>query len=449
VDNIPKQETEVQSDTTKKLLQTSSLRLRWIWTEASIWTDNMLTALENGVKGNRWFSLIDKVYRPGTLLAAWEKVRANRGCAGIDRVTIEKFASQEYKYLEELADSIKTGNYVPKSVKRIHIPKEKGKTRPLGIPSVIDRVAQQAVKLVIEPIFEKEFLEVSYGFRPGRGAKDALREVDRLIKEGYTFVVDADLQSYFDTIPHLNLMEKLSSYISDGRLLNLVEKWLKQDIMEDCKLWKPLEGTPQGAVLSPLLSNLYLHDLDKTITAAGGKMIRYADDFVILNRSQAEAEDMMSLVKTWVTMNGLKLHPEKTHIGNCLVKGQGFEFLGYRFEAGERRVRNKSTQKFRDKIKALTPRSCGKAVIHVIRKLNQTLRGWYEYFKHVHHKWGLNPEDAFVRRRLRAILRRNEKRPGHGKTFEDHRRWPNDYFAKLGLFAMEKFRRLEIASRPR
>jgi len=444
VDKNPKQETEAPTDVTQR--QTSYRRSRWDWAEATIWTDNMLTALENGVKGNKWFSLIDKVHKPNTLLVAWTKVQANKGAAGIDRVTIERFTEHSRKYLEELENDIKLGKYVPKAVKRVYIPKGQGKMRPLGIPCVIDRIAQQAVKLVIEPVFEKEFLDTSFGFRPKRGAKDALREVDRLIKEGYTYVVDADLESYFDTISHPKLMDKLRRYISDGKILELIELWLKQSIMEECREWNPTQGTPQGGVLSPLLANLYLHDLDTVITEAGGKMIRYADDFVILNKSQKEAENMLNKVREWVTTNELKLHPEKTHVGNCLIKGQGFEFLGYRFESGDRTVRNKSCQKFRDKVKTMTARSCGKSISQVIRNLNPMIRGWYEYFKHVNHKYGLETQDSFVRRRLRAILMRQEKKPGFGKTIRAHMKWPNKYFAKLGLFVMENNRRLEIAS---
>lgn len=446
MDSNPKQETEVRTDEVTR--QTSNLRLRWMWTEATIWTDNMLAALEFGVKERKWFSLIDKVYRPSTLWSAWQKVKKNKGAAGIDQVTVERFTIGELKYLKELEENLKEGAYRPKAVKRVHIPKGQGKKRPLGIPSVIDRIAQQAVKLVIEPIIEKEFLDISYGFRPGKGAKDALREVDHLIKEGYTFVVDADLQSYFDTIPHEKLMDKISKYISDGKLLKLIEQWLKQDIMEECKTWTPNQGTPQGGVLSPLLANLYLHDLDVLITEAGGKMIRYADDFVIMTRNQEEALSMLAKVQEWVEKNGLTINPEKTHVGNCLIEGQGFEFLGYRFESGTRWIRKKSIQKFRDKIREKTKRTCGQSIETIIKAVNMVLKGWYNYFKHV-SKWDLNTFDAFVRRRLRAILRKQNKRSGFGRSLEDHKTWPNEYFAKLGLFVMEKSRRQELASRSR
>lgn len=442
---IPKQETEIQAEKSVKR-QTSNLRQRWHWTEATIWTDAMLTALENGVKGGKWFSLSDKVYKPQTLLRAWEKVRKNRGAAGVDKVTVKRFMQQEDKYLLELNEQIKTGAYNSDQIRRVYIAKGEGNTRPLGIPCVKDRIVQQAVKLVIEPIFENEFHENSYGFRPERGTKDALREVNRLIEEGYTCYVDADLKAYFDTISHPKLMDKLARYISDGRILELIEGWLKAGIMEGNTTWIPEMGTPQGGVLSPLLANLYLHDLDQKIAKEGGKMIRYADDFVILTKSKSEAEKMLEYVREWTEENELKLHPDKTHTGDCFKEGQGFDFLGYRFEGGKRWIRKKSIQKFRDKVREKTKRSCGKSIIEVIESLNPLMRGWYEYFKHI-TKWSLEAFDGFVRRRLRSILRKQNKKTGTGRTAKDHKTWPNKFFANLGLFDMEKHRSLELVAR--
>lgn len=243
-------------------------------------------------------------------------------------------------------------------------------------------------------------------------------------------------------------MRKLEKYISDSKLLGIIEQWLKQEIMEDCKNWVPDQGSPQGAVLSPLLANLYLHDLDVVISNASGKIIRYADDFVILSKNQETAEYMLKIVQEWVTTNGLILHPEKTHIGNCLIEGQGFDFLGYRFENGTRWIRKKSILKLRDRVRELTRRTCGQSIITIITKLNPVLRGWYGYFKHV-SKWGLETFDSFVRRRLRAILRKQNKRPGMGWTVKDHMEWPNKFFANLGLFVMEEHRRLDIARQSR
>lgn len=209
-----------------------------------------------------------------------------------------------------------------------------------------------------------------------------------------------------------------------------------------------MQGTPQGGVLSPLLANLYLHDLDVKIAQANGKMVRYADDFVIFAKTQEEAHQMLHLVKEWVQENELILHPNKTHVGNCLIEGQGFEFLGYRFENNKRWIRRKSIQKFRDNIRSKTRRSGGISIESVISQINPTLRGWSEYFKHV-TKWGLETFDSFVRRRLRAILKTQNKKPGFGKNLNDHIKWPNKYFASLGLFAMEQFRNQEIARRSR
>ena len=211
------------------------------WVEAAIWTERMVSALENGVKGGRWFSLIDKVYAPKTLAAAWEKVRANGGAAGVDGESVERFEARSEAYLAELSESLRSGRYRPLAIRRVDIPKGDGATRPLGIPAVKDRVVQTAVKLVIEPIFEATFHPSSYGFRPGRSCKDALREVDALIKDGRRYVVDADLKGYFDSIPHERLMERVRARIADGRLLDLLESWLKQDIMSGMESWTPTE----------------------------------------------------------------------------------------------------------------------------------------------------------------------------------------------------------------
>ena len=226
-------------------------RDQWWWTEASIWTERMVLALGNGVKGGKWYSLMDKAVRPTTLEAAWRKVARNHGAAGVDGQSIERFAAQAERYLRELQHSLEDGSYRPHPVKRVEIPKGDGRTRPLGIPTVQDRIVQTALKMVIEPIFETQFRPGSYGFRPGRSCKDALREVDRLLKEGFTWVVDADLQSYFDSIPHARLMALVAGSISDGPVLSLLEGFLQQDIMKDMARWRPTTGTPQGAVITP------------------------------------------------------------------------------------------------------------------------------------------------------------------------------------------------------
>jgi len=401
---------------------------------APIWTDAMLAALEFGVKGGKWHSLIDKVYRLETLELGWAQVERNAGAAGVDRMSVERFAQGRDHYLAELAQALRDGSYRPQPVRRVYIPKGKGQ-RPLGIPAVKDRVVQAALKLVIEPIFEHEFEPRSYGFRPGLGCMDALREVDRHLKAGYFWVVDADLQSYFDTIPHARLLAKVGGRIADGRVVGLIEQFLKQDIMEDLKRWTPISGSPQGAVVSPLLANIYLHELDVEMRAAGLVMVRYADDAVVLCRTAEEAEAALARLRAWVNANGLTLHPDKTHVGDCRVEGQGFEFLGYRFEAGQRWVRKKSLMSLRDKIRAQTKRNSGYSIGCVIASLNPVLKGWYGYFKHA-HRFTFSSIDGFVRRRLRAMLRRQKHRPGQGLCLRDHQQWPNAFFAALGLFTM-------------
>jgi RNA-directed DNA polymerase len=406
----------------------------------------MLAALENGVKGGQWFSLIDKVYRPATLEAAWQKVAANAGAAGVDGQSVEQFAARAETYLEELGEALKTGSYKPLAVRRVEIPKGPGKLRPLGIPAVKDRIVQTALKLVVEPIFEREFLEMSYGFRPGRGCKDALREVDRLLKEGYTHVVDADLSSYFDTIPHARMIERVGERVSDGRLLQLIEAFLHQDIVKGLERWTPIGGTPQGAVISPLLANIYLHPLDCHMRERGYRMVRYADDFVVLCRSAEQAQAALTEVKAWVKANGLSLNADKTHVGDCREPGQGFEFLGYRFEAGRRWVRRKSIESLRDRIRAKTSRTRGESLRHMIADLNPLLKGWFGYFKHA-HPMTFSGMDGFVRRRLRALLRKQEKRPGFGRCLADHLRWTKVFFADLGLFTMTEAHALASRSR--
>lgn len=257
----------------------------WPWVDRTIWTERMLAALGNGVRGTKWFSLIDKVYRPQTLERAWQDVRANRGAAGVDGQSVRRFEAHAERYLAELGEALQNGRYRPEAVRRVEIPKGTG-TRPLGIPTVKDRIVQAAVKRVIEPIFEHQFLPMSYGFRPGRGCKDALREVDGLIREGYTYVVDADLAQYFDTIPHEALLARVEERISDGRLLDLLRAWLRQDVVAEMVRWTQTRGSPQGAVISPLLANLYLHPLDVHMTERGYRMVRYADDRVPRRRTR-------------------------------------------------------------------------------------------------------------------------------------------------------------------
>jgi RNA-directed DNA polymerase len=406
----------------------------------------MLAALENGVKGGKWFSLIDKVYGRQTLRAAWGKVKDNAGAAGVDGQSVKQFAARAEIYLAELEQALKSGEYRPKPIRRVEIPKGDGRMRPLGIPAVKDRIVQTALKLVIEPIFEREFEDCSYGFRPQRGCKDALREVDELIKQGYTHVVDADLESYFDTIPHGQLMRQIEERISDGRVLELIGLFLSQGICQGMKRWTPVGGTPQGAVISPLLANIYLYPLDRQMKQRGYRMVRYADDFVVLCRGAEQAQAALNEVRSWVEQNRLKLNADKTHLGDCRQAGQGFEFLGYRFEVGRRWVRRKSLLALRERIRQKTRRTRGDSLACIIADLNPMLRGWFHYFKHA-QPWVHQLTDGFVRRRLRALLRKQDKRPGMGKCRDDHLRWPNTFFATQGLFTLTTARGLASQSR--
>ena len=270
---------EARPAVVREAKQAGEVRARWAWAEPCVWTERMLTALEEGVKGGVWFSLIDKVSAPRVLRWAFEQVKKNGGAAGVDHETTAMYAERSEQHTEYLTRTLKEGSYQPAAVRRVMIPKPGSKEkRPLGIPTVRDRVVEKALQATIEPIFEREFAEHSYGFRPGRGCKDALRRVDQLLKAGYLWVVDADLQKYFDTIPHEPLMRLIEEKIADGRVLKLISKYLEQGVLEDMRYWQPETGTPQGAVISPLLSNIYLNPLDHLLAASGIEMVRYADD---------------------------------------------------------------------------------------------------------------------------------------------------------------------------
>jgi len=391
----------------------------------------MLTALEEGVKGGKWFSLMDKVDALANLRAAFEEVKANGGAAGVDHQTVEMFERHLEQNLEKLSQSLKDGSYRPQAVRRVWIPKlGSAEKRPLGIPTVRDRVVQAALRHVLEPIFERDFAEQSYGFRPNRGCKDALRRVDHLLTAGYTWVVDADLKGYFDTIPHDQLLERVREKVSDGRVIELLEAYLTQKVMETAKSWTPEAGTPQGAVISPLLSNLYLNPLDQGMAQQGSEMVRYADDFVMLCRSPAEAEAVLEQVRQWAEQAGLRLHPVKTRIVDATQRG-GFDFLGYHFERGMKWPREKSLRKFKDTMRAKTRRTQGHSLKEIIADVNRTLRGWFEYFKHSHRST-FRPLDAWVRMRLRSILRQRRGQPGRERR-SDHHRWPKAFFTKQGF----------------
>jgi RNA-directed DNA polymerase len=416
--------------------QAGEARARWEWVERSVWTERMLRRLTSGEPADRvWYSLLDKTYAPANLQSAFEKVWSNGGSAGADAQTVTHFARHAEAELRRLHEQLRDGTYRPQPVRRAWIDKPGSKAkRPLGIPAVRDRIVQGALRHVLEPIFEGDMAEHSYGFRPGRGAKDGLRRVDALLKAGHVWVVDADLKSYFDTIPQDRLIALVKQRVADGRVLALVEGFLRAGVMEEAKGWQPTEeGTPQGGVISPLLANLYLNPLDHQMGAAGWEMVRYADDFVILCRTEAEAHVALAVVQAWVSGAGLTLHPEKTQVVDATQPG-GFDFLGYHFERGQRWPRKKSLLKLREGVRAKTSRLEGRSLNAIIKDVNRTLRGWYGYFQHSKRSTFAGV-DGYVRRRLRSLLekRRGRTRQGLGKA---HQRWPNQWFAHRGLLSL-------------
>lgn len=425
--------------------QVGDIRGRWPWVEASVWTVRMLTALEEGVKGGVWFSLIDKVYAPANLLAAFERVARNKGAAGVDHVTVEEFRKRRDEHLASIHEQLRQDTFRPQMIRRKFIEKP-GTTekRPLGIPTVRDRVVQGALRHVLEPIFEKEYAEHSYGFRPGKGCKDALRRVDDLIKRGYRHTVDVDLKAYFDSIPHDKLLDEVRKRVADGRVLGLIEAYLKASILDGMDVWDPARGAPQGAVLSPLLSNLYLNDLDHLMASRGYEMTRYADDMVIQCRTPEEAESALAAVRDWVGPRGLTLHPTKTRVVD--VETERFDFLGYHFEKRYRTPRKKSLDRFRETIRGKTRRNSGTSLGRIIADVRKTARGWFEYFKH--STPGIFRElDGWTRMRLRSLLRRRLGKKGRGRG-SDHQIWPNAFFAASGFFSMEEAR-VAIRQSPR
>ena len=360
---------------------------RWAWTEASVWTERMLATLERGIKGGKWYSVIDKVWKMENLQSAAQKVARGKSKKKPDGRKCHRYLEQSQERLPPLQEKLKAGSYQPHPVQRVWIPKLGSKElRPLGVPVVEDRVVQMALRNVLEPIFEGIFAEHSYGFRPGRGAKDALR------------------------------------------------RFLKQGVMESGKGWKPTEqGTPQGAIISPLLANIYLNPLDHQMAGQGRDMVRYADDFVILCASREEAEAALEEVRQWMEQAGLTLHPTKTRIVDASQQG-GFDFLGCHFERGYRWPRQKSLDKFKEAIREKTRKLRSGSMSEITEDINRTTRGWIEYFKHS-HRTKFAPLDSWIRQRLRTIQRKRHKGKGRARGV-DHQRWPNACFAEIGLFSL-------------
>lgn len=433
-----------------------SPRPDWEWVERAVWTDRMLSALHRGVTGGKWHSLIDKVYAPRNLQRSYEAVAANKGAAGVDGVTVERYARELGHNQAVLAGLLRSDAYEPLPARRTYVDKPgSADKRPLGIPCVRDRIAQRALKHVVEPIYEATFHPSSYGFRPKLGCKDALREVEALLASGYTVVVDADIRGFFDAIPKDRLMERVRERIADGRVLDLIDGYLHQGVMEDMKYWEPETGTPQGAVISPLLANVFLNPFDWAMHGHGVRVVRYADDFVMLCRSQADAERALELAGEWMAANELELHPTKTRLVDMAEHGGEFSFLGYRFKRHTnchgrtrilRLVSRKSASKLRATLRRHTGRCSGHSLPEIIRRVNGTLRGWFNYFKQCLPR-ELHAVDEFVRRRLRRILRKRAKcGRGNGRSHSDHIRWPIAFFNALGCFSLEVARERALQS---
>jgi RNA-directed DNA polymerase len=381
------------------------------------------------LKQNRkYYSLIDKVYKWSNLLDAWKAVKVNRGSGGIDGITIEKFEIQADMYLREIQRLLKENRYEPDPVLRTYIEKDNGKLRPLGIPTIRDRVTQQAVRQVIEPIFEKHFYNHSYGFRKGCSAHQAIDIIRRAKRAGYNYVLDLDIQSFFDEIPHEELMKKVNEKISDGRVLNLLSSWLTAGIMEDDQFHESKIGSPQGGVISPLLANIYLNHYDWEMQKKGFSVVRYADDAVVLCKSRFKANQAFKVSKHLIEEElHLRMHPEKTKVVHF---DEGFRFLGLDFWSDFLILPNDKVKKLKEKVRGITRRQQGRNVKQMIYKVNEVVRGFGNYYRVGNVKKKFTRLDQWIRMRIRAFIRKKRSTVSNSLI-------PNKVLELCGLVSLE------------
>ncbi len=364
----------------------------------------------------KFYQLIDKIYDENNLLEAWQKVKSNKGCAGADEQSIHDFWLQKDVYIAEIQRQLRNGSYKPSPVLRRYIPKDNGELRPLGIPTIKDRVVQQATKNVLEQIFEIKFKDCSFGFRPDKNAHQAINQIIKYLKQGYTWIIDADIKTFFDKVDHDLLIKFVAKEISDGKVLNLIEEWLKSGVMTDRKIEAIIEGTPQGGVISPLLANIYLHELDEEITSIESvKLVRYADDFVIMCKTEYMAEQAMIVLKKLMERLKLNLNEKKTKMAD--MKQEKLEFLGFVFSLSKGNVffkpKKESLKKFKDKVKTITAKKLPLKPKEMIGRLNRVIRGWGNYFKIGHVKASYKELDVWIRMRCRLFIEKKKSRHSH------------------------------------
>lgn len=407
-----------------------------------MWTEAMKAAIgQLRQAGRKWYSLYDKVIATANVVSAWDRInrritgkKRHQG-AGVDGITVAKFADRAEDSLRKLGEQLSTGRYSPSPVRRHYIPKGPGssKLRPLGLPTVRDRVVQEACRSVIEPIFEAEFLESSHGFRPGRSVDSACAQVEQYLSEGKTWVVDVDIEKCYDSIPHELLIDRVARRVADGKVLDLIRSFLRSGVMEEMNVRHETTGTPQGGIISPLLANIFLHDLDVALEACGVAWVRYADDVVALCQGREEAERVLEQMRRVLDGLGLKLSPDKTRI---VPLDEGFDYLGWHYQGRQRWPRQKSVDKLRYRLRAMTRRSRPGSLQSICAELAPVQRGWFNFFRDGNCYRTCRELDGWLRRRLRSLLRRRTKRRGMSPRGRDHHRWPNSYFAQHGLFSL-------------